>query len=169
MKSLKVVIFLIVFMGLIIPGSVSAWDSGIRRWGETVTGENKIVLSNDLAGTLAGIVALATGTIGVIFLVLTVYAGILWMTAAGNDEKIGKAKKFFVDGVIGFVIAMSAFSITQLVTQRVVNATSNNATSSEGCCDFGGGDCAPSAGGDMATAKAQCELANGKWVTPSKK
>ncbi len=145
---------------ILVPSAVLAWDSGKDKWGETVSGTDKIQLTNDIRITLGGIVKGAVSLIGVIFFALTAYAGMLWLTSAGSDEKIGKAKKLLFEGVVGVVITLSAFAITQFVTQRLVNASTT-----EGCCDFGDGDCSPTAGKvDIEAAKTQCEMANGKWV-----
>ena len=39
-----------------------------------------------------------------IALVIIVYAGFLWMTSAGNEEKVGEAKKIITAGIIGLII-----------------------------------------------------------------
>ena len=41
------------------------------------------------------------------------------MTAAGNDEKVGKAKKIIVQGLIGLIIVLLAFAIATFVIQRL--------------------------------------------------
>lgn len=53
--------------------------------------------------------------IGIILVVLIIYAGFLWMTSAGNEEKIGKAKKTIMSSVIGVFIVLSAYAITAFV------------------------------------------------------
>lgn len=53
--------------------------------------------------------------IGVIFLCYTVYGGFLWMTAAGNDDKVSKSKNIIRDGIIGILITLSAATIYILV------------------------------------------------------
>ena len=56
---------------------------------------------------------------GLIFLVLTVYAGYIWMTARGEEEKITKARKIIISSLIGLVIVVSAYAITFLVVSRL--------------------------------------------------
>jgi len=55
--------------------------------------------------------------LGTIFLVLTIYAGFLWMTAAGNDDQVGKAKSLLTQAVIGLVIILLSYSITYFVAK----------------------------------------------------
>lgn len=64
---------------------------------------------------VARVIRAALGILGIIFLVLTLYAGFLWMTAGGEEEKITKAKKLLYDGVIGLAIIFAAYSITWFV------------------------------------------------------
>jgi hypothetical protein len=62
----------------------------------------------------------ALQVVGIIFLVLMVYAGFLWMTAGGNEENVEKAKKLIMAAVIGIAIVLAAYSITYFVTYLVV-------------------------------------------------
>lgn len=64
------------------------------------------------------------GILGVIFLVLTIYAGFLWMTAAGEDKKVKEAKETLTRAVIGLVIVLSAYSITTFILGNLLSATS---------------------------------------------
>ena len=57
--------------------------------------------------------------VGTIFFGLTVYAGIRWMTAQGNDEHIKKAQNTLIAAVVGLIITMMAYAITAFVTSRV--------------------------------------------------
>lgn len=71
----------------------------------------------------ANIIKMALGVLGTIFLVLTIYAGFLWMTAGGEEEKTSKAKKLISNGVIGLIIILSAYAITSFVISNLVGAT----------------------------------------------
>lgn len=57
----------------------------------------------------------ALALLGVIFLVLTIYGGFLWMTAGGNDTQVAKAKNILVRAIIGLIIIAAAYSITTFV------------------------------------------------------
>ena len=54
---------------------------------------------------------------GLLMIVLIVYAGATIMTSQGNEEKIAKGKKTIVGAVIGLFIVLSAYAITLLVTR----------------------------------------------------
>lgn len=69
---------------------------------------------------VGGIVGLLLSFVGIIFLVLTVYAGFLWMTAQGNSGQVEKAKDLLINAIIGLVIVSAAYSITIFVGQQLV-------------------------------------------------
>ena len=70
----------------------------------------------------ANIIKMALGVLGTIFLVLTVYAGFLWMTASGEEEKITKAKDILKASIIGLLIILTAYAITSFVISNLVGA-----------------------------------------------
>jgi TRAP-type C4-dicarboxylate transport system permease small subunit len=104
-------------------------------WGQDLSQEiaNKAgyasVTGSSLAETIGRIIKIILGLLGTIFLVLTVYAGFLWMTAAGNDEQISKAKKLLYDGAIGLAVMLAAYSITILVSNFLLQSTAGTGQS----------------------------------------
>jgi len=50
-----------------------------------------------------------------IVLVCFVYAGILFVTAGGNPDKIEKARSAFLYGVVGIVVGVVAYGILAIV------------------------------------------------------
>lgn len=55
------------------------------------------------------------GLVGVIFLGLMIYAGIMWMIAQGYEDRVTKAKDTLLNALIGLIITMSAYAISYLV------------------------------------------------------
>lgn len=72
---------------------------------------------NDKIGSVIGIVL---SFIGVVFLILMIYAGISWMTAAGNQEKVTKAKNLIINAIIGLIIVLSAYTISSFIGTRLL-------------------------------------------------
>jgi len=79
--------------------------------------------SKSLQATAGSIINVALGILGVIVVVLILAGGFLWMTAAGSEEKISKAKGLIFGGVIGLAIILSAYAIAQFVISSLVTAT----------------------------------------------
>jgi len=73
----------------------------------------------EIAGEVIGIVL---SVLGVIAVILILYSGFIWMTAAGNTEKIEKAKKILGNAIIGLIIILMAYSITYFVTTKLLEA-----------------------------------------------
>ncbi len=66
------------------------------------------------------IIRYALGLLGFVFLVLTLYAGFLWMTAGGDEGNIEKAKKILTASVIGLIIILLSYSFTVFVFKTVL-------------------------------------------------
>lgn len=71
----------------------------------------------------ASVIRVVLGFLGIIAVLIILYAGFLWMTAAGNDDKIATAKSMMSAGVIGLIIILAAFGIATFVMKALVNAT----------------------------------------------
>lgn len=64
---------------------------------------------------IAGLVQAALSVVGIIFFLVVLWGGYMWITAAGNEEQVKKARVFIVNGVIGLVIVVAAMIITRTV------------------------------------------------------
>lgn len=94
----------------------------------------KANLDTDPLDTRVGsIIAGILGLLGTVFLVLTIYAGVLWMTASGEEAKIEKAKDILKAAIIGLAIVMSAYTITYFVGNRL-GASGGSDQNTIGCC-----------------------------------
>lgn len=79
--------------------------------------------NTDVRTTVASIINVALGLLGMIAVVIFVYAGFLWMTAAGNDEQVTKAKTMMIQSVVGMAIILSAYAIVNFVVVSLLEAT----------------------------------------------
>ncbi|SRR6056297_1282810 len=88
---------------------------------ENFGGENPI----DIREMIIDLVKIVLTFLAIIFLILIIYGGYQWMTAAGNEDKISKAKDTIKNGVIGVIIILAAYSITQFVLGAVIDAVND--------------------------------------------
>jgi len=77
--------------------------------------------TKDIREGIMQIISYLLGFLGIIAIIIILYGGFVWLTSAGNEEKVGQAKKIITAGVIGLVIifvsyALASFVITQLMT-----------------------------------------------------
>jgi len=118
-KLFSVLILLQLFLGVSFVYAASS-TTGI---GSAQTNLGSITkdtgLSKDLDVTLGLVIKGALSLVGTIFLVLTVYAGILWMTARGEDSAVEKSQNIIKASIIGLFITLSAYAITYYITNRL--------------------------------------------------
>lgn len=95
----------------------------LQGFGDQIYGQGQAASHSNLAAIIGGIVKAAIGTLGIIFVVLIVYAGFLWMTARGEEDKVTKAKDTIQRSVIGLVIVIAAYAIASFVISRVTGIT----------------------------------------------
>lgn len=73
----------------------------------------------DIRIMAARLIRIVLELLGIIALSIIIYAGFKWMTAAGDEQKIEGAKKQLVNGLIGLIIILVAFSIATFVFYRL--------------------------------------------------
>ncbi len=97
--------------------SISDASSSLREGLSAV--ESTGLPSTDIRVIVAKVIKAALGLLGVVVLVLTIYAGFLWMTAGGNEEQITKAKKMMLNSAIGLAIILSAYALVVFVARML--------------------------------------------------
>ncbi len=91
-------------------------DIGGQAYG--VTGEPE-----SPAATAGRVINAGLSVVGIVFLVLMLYGGYLWMTARGKEERLEKAKNTLEAAIIGLIIALAAYGITYFVVSRIIAST----------------------------------------------
>ncbi|HTK60475.1 MAG TPA: hypothetical protein VL283_04735 [Candidatus Baltobacteraceae bacterium] len=99
-----------------------AQDLGAGKLDE-VAGEAKIKTETSLPVLIGNLIRIAIGMLGIVFLVLTIYAGFLYLTARGEEEKVTHAKETLQRGVIGLLIISAAYAIATFVITALTTAT----------------------------------------------
>ncbi len=74
------------------------------------------------AAVIGSIIGYALSFIGVIFMVLVLYGGYLWMTSYGESQKVDKARDLITGAVIGLVIIIAAYTITNFVVKAILGS-----------------------------------------------
>lgn len=119
MKRIFLTIF--IFLALLLPVAVlAAKASGLSAAGGNLsTVGGKTGLGGELYVTFSALAKGLLGAVGTIFFFLTIYAGGLWLTSAGNEERITKAKTILFTCVIGLFVTLSAYAITNFITNKL--------------------------------------------------
>ena len=53
--------------------------------------------------------------LGIVFILLIVYGGVIWMTSEGDEAKVEKAQSIIRSAVIGLIIVIAAYAISVFV------------------------------------------------------
>lgn len=110
------------FVGLIATAAVvfaqTPPDLGLEPVGQTLG-----LPDTDIRLIVARIIRVFLGLLGIIAVVLIIYAGFLWMTAGGNEDKVAQSKKILVNAAIGLAIILSSYAIVSFVMSRLLEAT----------------------------------------------
>lgn len=91
--------------------------------GMDVIEENTLLSNKDPRNTVAKLIDVAMLLLGIIAVGIVLLAGFKWMTAGGNEDKVGEAKKLMGAGVIGLIIILSAWGIATFILEKLAAAT----------------------------------------------
>lgn len=105
------------------PPSAAGTAASVIKKGLTETNAVAGLDQTPLPALIGKLIQALLGVVGIVFLVYTVYGGILYMTAGGDDTKVLKAKKMIMTSVIGVIIIVAAYSLTSFVITTITNAT----------------------------------------------
>lgn len=126
-KMQKLVSVLSIGMTLLTAAPAMAVSTGqldLSAEGQLGAVQNSLGVSNqDVRVTIARIIRVAMGLLGIIAVVIILIGGFTWMTAGGNEDKVGEAKKWIYSGVIGLAIILSAYAIASFVINSLTAAT----------------------------------------------
>ncbi len=100
----------------------------IRSGVQSAGGQAGISSTPPLEQIIGGLIQTAITLVGVILLIFLLYAGFLWMTAGGNEDQVKKAKSMIKNALIGMVIIVLAYAITDFILARLVETTSGGGT-----------------------------------------
>lgn len=85
---------------------------------------NSLGASNtDPIVVIGRIIQIALSFLGLIALVLTIYAGWLWMTSNGEESRVTQAKEILRNALIGLVIVLSSWAIATFVISKLINSS----------------------------------------------
>ena len=135
LRNNKIIIALLVCAGILTAASFvfAQSDLGLNDFANQTSLGTK-----PLGQIIAEIVRIFLSILGIIAVIIILYAGFLWMTAAGNADKIATAKKLIINAVIGLAIILASLAITQFILSALQNATGTRIEGTEEGAGGGG-------------------------------
>jgi len=79
--------------------------------------------ANDPRTMVANGIKIFLGFLGMLAVILILYAGFLWMTAAGDEKKIDKSKQILSAAVVGLIIILMSYGLASFVLTQIKTAT----------------------------------------------
>jgi len=93
----------------------------VDKIGEAI-GEGEDAGAGDaLPARIGELIKVVLSVLGVVLVLIIVYAGFLWMTAGGDEGQVKKALSWIKNAVIGLVIILSAYAITDYVIGKLMD------------------------------------------------
>lgn len=94
-----------------VKGDSGGFDSRKVSINNPIGSNDKTNINEIIGKIIKGIM----GVIGTLALVMFVFGGFMWMTSAGNSERVEKAKSIIVWNILGIIAIFSAYAIINFV------------------------------------------------------
>lgn len=69
--------------------------------------------------TIAAVINIVLSFLGVIFLLLMIYGGYIWMMARGNEQEVEKAQGIIKAAVVGVIVVVSSYALSWFILQKL--------------------------------------------------
>lgn len=79
------------------------------------TAENEQATTADLRDTIRRAINIVLGFLGIITVILVLYGGFTWLTAAGNEDSVKKGRDILLWATIGAIIISIAWTISSYI------------------------------------------------------
>lgn len=135
MKKIIVLIFLLVLVGGLLPIQPASANisTTLKEAGKSIDGVDETGKPKSSVPKIVGsIVNVLLSVLGVVLLIIIIYAGFLWMTAQGEEAQVKKAKTMISQAVIGMVILLSAYAISIFIVDKLTSATGSTSEVEQG-------------------------------------
>ncbi len=106
---------------IILPQLALAANPALEKLQEVGTTKGPYQESEELglSTAIGTVISVVLALVGLIFLILMIYAGYNWMTARGEEEKVTKAKDTINRAIIGIIIVVGAYAIWAFIFSKL--------------------------------------------------
>ena len=95
--------------------------SAEKRYIQTNSGLPAEDRLSDPRRVVVEVIRIILGFLGILAVIIVLYAGFKWMTAGGNEERVGDAKKILIAGLIGLIIIVFSYAIVNFIINQFVD------------------------------------------------
>jgi hypothetical protein len=94
-------------------------ETNWQNWLNNFVANTPLLANADLIGIVFKAIQFVLAFLGVVAVVVIIIGGFMWMTAGGDTDKVSKAKKTLIQGLIGLVIILLAYAIASFVVSLI--------------------------------------------------
>lgn len=125
MKRVLSAIFIIIALLIIVPYANAGLQDAFTKTLPSVAKKGGYVTNGEISveSSISKIINGVLSLIGLVFVVLIIYSGIIWMTAGGQEKKVEEAKGTIKQSIIGLIVVLGAYALSYFI----VNALSSGA------------------------------------------
>ncbi|MBN1326016.1 hypothetical protein JW977_03510 [Candidatus Falkowbacteria bacterium] len=120
-KNLYKLFYLILISLCLLPNLAGAFSisENVNSFGQQVYG-GSYTSPQQIAAVL---IRTALTILGIAAVILIIYGGFIYMTAQGKEDAVKKGKNIIYYAIIGLVIIISAYAITNFVFYVIINSS----------------------------------------------
>lgn len=108
---------------LAVAGSSWGGQIGMKEIGSAYRDDPE---TEDIRYKVVKIINLILSFLGILCLILIVFAGFKWMTAGGSEDQVKSAQAILKNAVIGLVIILLSWSVTIFIMARMNSIAKND-------------------------------------------
>jgi len=101
--------------------SASASDAILKGVDQAANTAGFAKNTKDIYTITGDLISVLLGTLGIVFVILLLYAGILYLVAQGDETTTKKALRIIKGAVIGMLIIAGAYAISNFVLSALVS------------------------------------------------
>ena len=99
-------------------------DISVRGYMADIQGQLTDTGGVTLPVLIGNIIQVVLSVLGIVFLILIIFAGFKWLTAQGDPKKTQEATKMLTQAVIGIIIIIGAFALADFVIDSLATVAS---------------------------------------------
>lgn len=126
-KRVVALVYSLLTLSLVLPAATQAYTLTFDDSSRTLA-TTTLLGTKDPAYIVFTVVNTGLIFLGMITVIIVIAAGFMWIFAGGVEEKITKAKDLLKGAVIGLVIVLMSYGLSQYVFTVLVKATQPAAT-----------------------------------------
>lgn len=159
-KRFLLVCIFALFIFIATPSLVSAETYGAKKAAQTAGLDTEKSGASGVNQIIGNVIGAALSMVGVLFFVLVVYGGVMWMTARGDEDQVQSGRSTIITASIGLVVILSSYAITSFV----LGSLPTGSTTSPGSGGSPGGG---SGNGGNGSCQSDADCTGGTWCKKS--